>query len=120
MMVGLLKGLSDLGLSDLIFAVAGLCRYGERFVGAMFLSRADSAVRIIALESQLDASMRQNSPERRYRFSRSFRFLWVILVSFWSAWETPCHAMKPRYVVVGGGKGFVEIGSAKLSDADGS
>jgi hypothetical protein len=65
-MVGFLKG-----LSGLILAVAGLCRYGAHFVRAMFLSWADSEVRIIALESQLDASMRQNSPKRQYRFSHS-------------------------------------------------
>ena len=49
-MVGFLKG-----LSGLILAVAGLCRYGAHFVRAMFLSWADSEVRIIAFESQLDA-----------------------------------------------------------------
>jgi putative transposase len=72
----------------------------------MFLSRADSAARIIALESQLDASMRQNSPKRQYRFSHSFRFLWMILVSFWNSWETVCHAMKPRTVVGWWRQGF--------------
>ena len=100
-MVGFLKG-----LSGLILAVAGLCRYGAHFVRAMFLSWADSEVRIIALESQLDASMRQNSPKRQYRFSHSFRFLWIILVSFWSSWETVCHAMKPRTVVGWWRQGF--------------
>jgi hypothetical protein len=69
-----------------------------RFVVAMFLNWADSAARIIALESQLDASLRQNSPKRWYRFSHSFRFLWIILVSFLGSLETVCHAMKPRTV----------------------
>jgi len=69
-MVGFLKG-----LSGLIFAVAGLCRYGGYFVGAIFLSLADSRARSIARESQLYVSMRQNSRKRRYQFSHSFRFL---------------------------------------------
>ncbi|MDB4798649.1 hypothetical protein OAH36_03525 [Verrucomicrobia bacterium] len=93
-------------LSGLILAVAGLFRYGVRFLVAMCLNRADASARIIALESQLDASMRQNSPKRVYRLSHSFRFLWIILVLFWSSWETACHAMKPRTVVGWWRQGF--------------
>jgi hypothetical protein len=93
-MVGFIRG-----LLEFVRLAVGLIRYGIRFVEAMFLHRADSAARIIVLESQLDARKRQNSPKRGYRFLHSFRFLWIMLVSFWSYWETVCHAMKLRTVI---------------------
>jgi len=72
----------------------------------LFLSRADSAAKIVALESQLDVSLRSVESKRRFRFSNSFRLLWLILVSCWDGWERVCHAMEPKTAIGWWRRGF--------------
>ena len=92
------------GIWDCLGTMFGLVRYGIRFVRLLFLSRAESAARIIALESQLDASLRRSG--KRQHFSDSFRTLWIVLVSWWDDWERFCHAMKPKTVIGWWRRGF--------------
>ncbi len=92
------------GIWDCLGTTLGLVRYGIRFVRLLFLSRARLAARIIALESQLDASLRRCG--KRPRFSDSFRILWIVLASWWDDWERFCHAMKPKTVIGWWRRGF--------------
>jgi transposase InsO family protein len=73
-----------------------LARYGMRFLRLLFLNRANSAAQIVALESQLDANLRCADLKRRFRFSNSFRLLWLIFVSYWSGWKGFCHVVEPK------------------------
>ena len=82
-----------------IGCVLGLGKYAWIFLRSVFLSRAGTAAKIVALESQLEVCLRRSETKRVGRFSDSFRFLWVILSKFWDGWERVCHAMKPRTVV---------------------
>ena len=79
--------------------VLGLGRYAWVFLRSLFQSKATTAARIVALESQLDMCLRQREGKRFGRFSESFKSLWVILSWFLNGWERLCHAMKPRTVV---------------------
>jgi hypothetical protein len=85
---------------------AGLVRYGIRFLRLFFLSRADSAAKIVALESQLDAILRRSHFKCRLWFSNSFRLLWVIFVSRWGVWERFCHVVEPKTVIGWWRRGF--------------
>ena len=86
--------------------LSGLVRYGIRFSRMLILSHADSAAKIVALESQLDASLRRADFKRRYRFSNSFRLLWLLFVSCWSGWKSFCHLMEPKTVIGWWRRGF--------------
>ena len=72
-----------------------LGKYAWVFLRSFFRSKAASAARIVALESQLDMFLRQREGKRFGQFSDSFRSLWVILSWFLDGWERVCHAMKP-------------------------
>jgi len=89
-----------LGFFGRVFVcLLGLGKYGWVFLRSFFRSKAASATRIVALESQLDTCLRRREGKRFGRFSDSFRSLWVILSWFLDGWERVCHAMKPRTVV---------------------
>jgi transposase InsO family protein len=91
------------GLAKLVFRAiecfVRLGKYSFSFIRALLGSRAGSAARIVALESQLDEFLRKRDTKRVGRFSDSFRFLWVVLSKYWAGWERVCHMMKPRTVV---------------------
>ncbi len=89
-----------------IESVLILWTYAWVFFHAFWSSRAGAAVRIVALESQLDECLRVRGDKRVGRFSTSFRFLWILLSRFWEEWKHLCHAMKPRTVVSWGEKLF--------------
>ena len=91
---------------ECLATVTGLVRYSVRFLRLLFLSRADSAAQIVALESQLDASLRRADFKRRFRFSNSFRLLWLIFVSYWVGWKRFCHLMEPKTVIGWWRRGF--------------
>jgi transposase InsO family protein len=93
----------DLGVFD------DVCRLGSvwySILAVVFFSRADSAAKIVALESQLDASLRRSHFKRRLRFSNSFRLLWMLFVSRWGGWERFCHVMEPKTVIGWWRRGF--------------
>ena len=98
------------GLLKLFFgaieSVVRLGKYGWIFFRSFWHSRAGAAVRIVALESQLDECLRVRGDKRVGRFSGSFRFLWILLSRFWDGWKYVCHAVKPRTVVGWGEKLF--------------
>jgi putative transposase len=90
------------GLVKLVFRAiecfVGLGKYAWSFVRALLRSRAGAAVRIVALESQLDECQRAREGKRIGRFTVSFKLLWVLLSKWWEGWDRACHAMKPRTV----------------------
>ena len=65
------------GIWDCLGTLLRLVGYGIRFVSLLVLSRAETAAKIIALESQLIASLIHS--EKRLCFSNFFRLLWVFL-----------------------------------------
>ena len=65
-----------------------------------------SAAQIIALESQLDASLRYGGSKPRICFSDSFQLLWILFDSWWIDWKKFCHAMKPKTVIGWWRRGF--------------
>ena len=89
---------------DCMGTTIGLVLYLIRFLRLLLLSRSESAAKIIALESQLDASLRHRG--KRVSFSNSFRILWIVLASWWIGWERFCHAMKPKTVISWWRRGF--------------
>ena len=86
--------------------LSGLFWYGIRFSRMLFLNRADSAAKIVALESQLDVSLRSSDSKKRFRFSNSFRLLWLIFVECWDGWERVCYLMEPKTAVGWWRRGF--------------
>lgn len=59
--------------------LSGLFRYGIRFSRMLFLKRADSAAKIVALESQLDVSLRSSNSKKKIPF---FKLVPVVMVDF--------------------------------------
>ena len=91
---------------ECLVTIISLVRYGVRFLRLLFLNRADLAAQIIALESQLDASLRRVDLKRKFRFSNSFRLLWLLFFSYWSEWKRFCHVMEPKTVIGWWRRGF--------------
>ncbi len=87
------------GIWDCLGTTFGLVRLGIRFVRVLFLRQTESAARVIALESQLAASLRRCA-------SDSFRILWIVLASWWDDWERFCYAMKPKTAISWWRRGF--------------
>ncbi|MGY8674445.1 MAG: hypothetical protein ACKVHO_17875 [Verrucomicrobiia bacterium] len=86
------------GLVKLVFRAiecfVGLGKYAWSFVRALLRSRAGAAVRIVALESQLDECQRAREGKRIGRFTDSFKLLWVLLSKWWEGWDRACHAYR--------------------------
>ena len=77
-----------------------LASYLGTFLRALFLPKAALAARLLAAESQLATCtlhIRQRK-EPRPRFTRAFRFRWVVLSKSWNGWAEHVRLMQPATV----------------------
>ena len=78
---------------QLLRCINGLLWFAGIFLHSLFLPRVGAAVRIAALESQLDECIRHRQGKRIERFSDSFRILWVIISLYWHGWQRFGHIL---------------------------
>ncbi len=83
-----------------VVGMGELLRYGWRFLKSLFLARAVLAARVLAAESQLALCQERLESQgvRRHRFSDGFRWLWVLLASWWVDWQRHARLMQPATV----------------------
>ena len=81
-------------------AIGELLQYGWRFLKNLFLPKAVLAARVLAAESQLALCQERLESQgvRRHRFSDGFRWLWVLLASWWDDWQRHARLMQPATV----------------------
>jgi hypothetical protein len=75
--------------------------YALIFVSAFFRNRASLGCELVAIRSQLTfckESIRQKNQPRPRR-TPAFRFLWALLSSVWSGWESAADLMQPKTVL---------------------
>src|SRR5208283_4812737 len=75
--------------------------YALIFVSAFFRNRASLGCELVAIRSQLTfykESIRQKK-QLRPQLTPAFRFLWVLLSSVWSGWESAADLMQPKTVL---------------------
>ena len=97
-----MKTIKNLYLQLLVFLRFGqnVIHYVLIFVSAFFRNRASLGCELVAIRSRKSykESIRQKK-QPRPRFTPAFRFLWVLLSSVWSAWESAADLMLPKTVL---------------------